>query len=58
VDESTLTPEELHKLHVLRRLSGGRESDEELLARIRGESRGEPVEAGAGGKGKRRWWGG
>jgi hypothetical protein len=57
VDESALTPEQRGKLHILRRVTGGRVPDAELLARL-------DEEAGAGarpdgdGKKKRRWFGG
>ena len=37
VDEAALTPQEVERLHVLRRLTGGKRSDSELLARIRAE---------------------
>ena len=58
MDEQALSPEELERLRVLRRLTGGRVSDHELLARVRAE-----VGGGAGSgddkpekRGKRRWW--
>lgn len=59
VDESALDADELEKLRVLRRLTGGRKSDAELLDRIRGE-RGSRDSSGARGhndpKSKKRWW--
>ncbi|MGD8454173.1 MAG: MCE family protein [Phycisphaerae bacterium] len=57
VNEDELEPEERKKLRVLRRLTGGRQSDAELLARIRDEK---PLSRGGGpaDKPKRRWWGG
>lgn len=54
VDESALSPEVLARLRVLRRLTGGKASDTDLLERIRQE-RGGQLEASSG-KPKRRWW--
>jgi hypothetical protein len=60
IDESTLDPEELEKLRVLRRLTGGRKSDAELLERIRKErgARGGDGGGSRGGdsKSRKRWW--
>lgn len=60
IDESKLDPEELEKLRVLRRLTGGRKSDAELLERIRKEKGARSGDGGGsrGGdsKSKKRWW--
>jgi len=59
VDESTLDPQTRERLRVMRRLTGGRVPDVELLARIRGEQRASgPSTEPAQRKSKRRWWGG
>jgi DNA repair ATPase RecN len=59
VDESTLDPQTRERLRVMRRLTGGRVPDVELLARIRGEQRAcGPSTESAQRKSKRRWWGG
>jgi len=57
VDESTLTEEQRRKLRVLRRITGGRVSDAELLARIEAEA-GRSAAPGGERKKKSRWWGG
>jgi hypothetical protein len=56
VDENDLDPETRKKLRVMRRLTGGTVSDQELLARIRAD--GGPTGDGGGSGKKRRWWGG
>lgn len=54
-DESKLDPEELQRMRVLRRLTGGKFTDAQLLERIRQEraAAGEPA---SGRKSWRRWW--
>jgi hypothetical protein len=56
--EAELDEDTRQKLKVLRRLTGGRVSDQELLARISGEHEPAPAAAPASGKPKRRWWSG
>ncbi|MBU0638849.1 MAG: hypothetical protein KKB50_08290 [Planctomycetes bacterium] len=58
IDEAELRPDELEKLRVLRRLTGGKVPDTQLLARIRGDQESEEAHsAKSGGKHSRRWWG-
>jgi len=57
IDESALSPEQRQKLRVLRRITGGRVSDAELLARLEGET-GDDSASGGGKRKKGRWWGG
>ena len=56
VAEADLDEDTRQKLKVLRRLTGGRVSDKELLARIAGEREGAPTGTSSPGKGKKRWW--
>ncbi|TWT42424.1 Chromosome partition protein Smc [Phycisphaerae bacterium RAS1] len=58
IDESRLSPDELKKLKVLRRLTGGRTTDAELLARIRHEAGGAAAAElpQQGSRKKRTWW--
>jgi hypothetical protein len=58
VAEADLDDDTRQKLKVLRRLTGGRVSDKELLARIAGEPDGAPAGASGAGKSKKRWWSG
>ena len=57
IDESKLTPDQRQKLHVLRRITGGRIPDVELLARLESETAGS-APAGADKRKKGRWWSG
>lgn len=60
VDENTLTSEQRQKLRVLRRITGGRVSDVELLARIEADGAADMASPAAD-KDKRkkgRWWSG
>jgi hypothetical protein len=57
VDESKLDPQELLRLRVLRRLTGGKLPDAQLLERIRQErATATATESAPGRKGWRRWW--
>jgi uncharacterized phage infection (PIP) family protein YhgE len=55
IDELKLDVNTLNKLRVLRRLTGGKQGDAELLQRIRKETAEEADKSG-GDKGKKRWW--
>jgi hypothetical protein len=57
VDESRLAPEELRKLRMLRRMSGGRTPDVELLRRVRREAGENALKPGGAKPKKRSWWG-
>jgi hypothetical protein len=59
IDEASLDPEVLKKLKVMRRLSGGRANDQELLQRIYselGRDSSASSAAAAAAKKKRGWW--
>ncbi len=56
MDDSTLTAEQREKLRLLRRITGGRVPDAELLARLEEETGGGRPDGGS--KKKRRWFGG
>ena len=58
VDEAKLDPEVRGKLRVMQRLTDGRVSDAELIARIRREAGTETVDLDSTDKSKRHWWGG
>ncbi len=55
--EARLDPETAQKLRVLRRLTGGRVPDAELVTRIRGETAGTAASRTSPGRGKRKSWG-
>ncbi|MGE3181282.1 MAG: hypothetical protein AB7N71_06605 [Phycisphaerae bacterium] len=60
IDESSLDPEVLKKLRVMRRLGGGQTSDHDLLKKIYAEMDARPDDRGKSidkaGKKKRGWW--
>jgi len=56
VEERSLEPEVLKKLYVLRRLTGGRVPDAELLQRIERERHAAPRAPARSSRSKHRWW--